>query len=304
MLVIVPPYGANIDSHVYEKMRSKFCDEYNLVVMQCDYFGNKFMVTDKTEANHMIDGFLHCLKGGEHIKIRTAESVYEFNDMGVMQALDVVSSTLNILYWLKKEGYSINTKKIILFGTSHGSYLSYLANAICPGLYQCIIDISSYITPYYKEKKRELRLTRGDIEVVLEYEQFLNGNPHYCYSEELYNLKYLYKTVKNNCKIISFHGAEDVMVPLEEKQAFISEIENSELIIIEKEDVDAILFKNAEHGLGVDFFELFRMLMPMLKPLLRQRSNDIQLQKKVILGDSAQIIVSYENGLPELTKID
>lgn len=43
IVVFVPGFGGNIDSKVYKKMRETFADQYNLVTMQCDYFGSRYM---------------------------------------------------------------------------------------------------------------------------------------------------------------------------------------------------------------------------------------------------------------------
>lgn len=43
MLVLIPGYGGNIDSHVFRKMREVFAEQYNFITVQCDYFGNRFM---------------------------------------------------------------------------------------------------------------------------------------------------------------------------------------------------------------------------------------------------------------------
>ncbi|VDH00935.1 Uncharacterised protein [Lysinibacillus sphaericus] len=45
LLLLVPGFGGNIESKVYRKMRVIFADHYNLVVVQCSYFGDEFMQT-------------------------------------------------------------------------------------------------------------------------------------------------------------------------------------------------------------------------------------------------------------------
>ena len=39
ILLLIPGFGGNSKSNVYKKMRNIFADKYNLVVVQCDYFG-------------------------------------------------------------------------------------------------------------------------------------------------------------------------------------------------------------------------------------------------------------------------
>ena len=49
MLVLIPGYGGNIDSHVFRKMREVFAEQYNFITVQCDYFGNRFMDSNEPE---------------------------------------------------------------------------------------------------------------------------------------------------------------------------------------------------------------------------------------------------------------
>lgn len=46
--------GGNIDSTFFCKMRMTFVDTYNLITVQCDYFVNQFMDTEKPEQVKMI----------------------------------------------------------------------------------------------------------------------------------------------------------------------------------------------------------------------------------------------------------
>ena len=74
------------------------------------------------------------------------------------------------------------------------------------------------------------------------------------------------------------------MVDAQEKAQFISQVQNAELMMIGAEDVDGVLCKSADHGLDMDFFVLFQMMMPLISKLLRQKSSTIELQNTVFLG--------------------
>ena len=308
ILVFISGYGATVDSHVFQKMRKEFCDRYNVITVQCDYFGSQYL---KPELNEMIK-LLHSLgrlpeleNERQGFMNEISETEDEFNDMGIMQALDHVSSLLSLFDELRANDIIFNTKKIILFGSSHGGYLSYLVNAICPGLVSCIIDISSYLVPYYMENNRLYRDPELDVKVGVEY--FIKTHPAYRYHEKLYDLRFLYQKIENTCKIIAFQGTEDWMVDAQEKAQFISQVQNAELMMIGAEDVDGVLCKSADHGLDMDFFVLFQMMMPLISKLLRQKSSTIELQNTVFLGGGkdgeAYIRLSYETGLPQLIDI-
>lgn len=74
------------------------------------------------------------------------------------------------------------------------------------------------------------------------------------------------------------------MVDAQEKEQFISQVQNAELMMIGTEDVDGVLCKSAGHGLDMDFFVLFQMMMPLISKLLREKSSTIELQNTVFLG--------------------
>ncbi|MGF9699809.1 hypothetical protein [Paenibacillus sp. MABNR03] len=90
-------------------MRSVFADEYNLVSIQCDYFGLEFM---------------------QHSPL--PESLYNFNDMGIMQALDNLTAIGIVEQILKDNNLNFNAGKVIAYGHSHGAYLAYLLNVLSP----------------------------------------------------------------------------------------------------------------------------------------------------------------------------
>lgn len=306
MLILIPGYGGDMNSNIFRKMRETFCDEYNLVVMQCDYFGNRYMDAKLPEN---VGEFLaddSFLKGHVMYLRKTKESIEEFNDMGMMQALDIVNATLETLDYLEKNRMRLNWDRIILFGTSHGAYLAHLCNLICPKLYTNLIDISAYLKPTYLSEKRGDIVQRGNVRIILIIEQFINAHPEMQYHSKLYDLRFLYKSMQNSCRILAFQGAKDEMVHTEEKEAFIKQLSNAEIMIIREEDVDNVLVTSASHGLGMDFIQLFKMLMPLLNQRPREkRSREMLLeQKKVFLGDeTASVVINYESGRAELEKL-
>ena len=304
LLILVPGYGGNINSNVYRKMKKEIPDKYNMIVMQCDYFGNKYMHSDNPK---ILESLLSC-QNLEKIILEwkctpadMGETINEFNDMGIMQALDIVNSTLNFIIMNLRDGKEINMNKIVLFGHSHGAYISYIANRICPKLYSYIIDISSYIYPYYINNDRDIMYTFGEIgreELIIE--PFVKENKEVLYDEKLYNLKYLYEKFENNCNIIAVHGTEDWMVPISEKKSFIDKIDNAEIVIITPDMVDEKLFKNADHGLGADYLELVDVFLPMIANNTERKS---ELELDAIVNVNDELIISYQTGIPELQYI-
>ncbi|EDS76688.1 conserved hypothetical protein [Clostridium botulinum C str. Eklund] len=60
-----------------------------------------------------------------------------------MQAIDNIIAVISVMNMMYEQNVEFNARKMILFGNSHGSYLSYLCNALTPTLFTLLIDNSS-----------------------------------------------------------------------------------------------------------------------------------------------------------------
>lgn len=262
ILCLIPGYGGHIDSKVYHKMRCQFADEYNLAVLQCDYFGIRYMQNYEMEVNI----FKKINKEQNIIEIETEESWADCNDMGPLQAMDIISMLLWFVRKTVQEENPFNADKIIAYGFSHGAYLAYLANRLCSGLLKVIIDNSAYIYPPYLECIRDLLFTDVKENAVSGHINYLvRSEPQMRLPREFYDLFLLYENFNNECRIISLHGTEDKMVTAGEKKALIDKIgEKAAMVAIHPSNVDGVVFKNAEHGLGADFVKLFQWIEPIM----------------------------------------
>ncbi|WGU93759.1 DUF2920 family protein [Paenibacillus dendritiformis] len=231
LLLLIAGYGGHPQSNVYQKMRKTFADDFNLICIQCDYFGQEFMQDEVLE-----------------------ESVEDFNDMSFMQAIDNINAVLFVIEALQSKNLDINYGKVIVYGHSHGAYLSYVCNAFAPDLFTMLIDNSSYLYPLYLVSDRKLQYP--DREVIFHYlaSDFPKEN-------EIFFLPSLYSKVENQCKIISYNGTHDLMVPQESKEKFCRGIHPSYFELITVDRVDGELFKSTHHGLGADFLRLFNYTM-------------------------------------------
>lgn len=328
ILLLIPGFGGHANSNVYKKMRSNFADQHNLVTVQCDYFGWEFM--QKTNqitfnfsegelaaiftlqeyndifANGSLD-FRKLLHYGRKYSInilckeKLNEDISNFNDMGIMQALDNVSSVLTIIDLLNKKGLKFNQGKIILYGHSHGAYLSYLCNAFAPNLFSLIVDNSSWLIPLYINKNRMINHSIGNAILTTEFE-YLAKN---IFNEsELLFLPILYKKFINKCKILSFHGVTDQLISHQEKSKFCKNIDNCLYNEISESDVDDRVFKSTNHGLDADYLELFDYAITKF-------SVDFSIEKRQHSAITYQtskhrLSIDYAYGLPNvlLEKID
>ena len=100
------------------------------------------------------------------------ENEEEFNEMGLMQAIDNITALLAVMKKTAEDGYTFNSKKVILYGNSHGAYLCHLCNILMPNFISLIIDNSGWIYLVHINKDRhslavETRKTK--IKVVFDY---------------------------------------------------------------------------------------------------------------------------------------
>lgn len=320
ILLLIPGFGASAQSNVYKKMRSVFADQYNLVTVQCDYFGQEFMkhsqsVNINISKEKLIDIFTReeieniyskgfdpdlFIEIGRKYNLNVAvkevlnESRENFNDMGIMQAIDNLTALHYVIGILKDNQLTFNAKKIILFGQSHGAYLSYMCNALAPQLFSLLIDNSAWIFPVYLKSSRFLTTQIDKITLQTEFEYLARKLD---YDESFLNLQSLYRKFENKCKIVCYHGTTDNLISHVEKRSFCDEIQHCTFYKIETKDIDGNLFKSTNHGLGADFFAFFAHVMENASFGHSEEIAEIPIQintKKNVYE------VHYENGMPVL----
>lgn len=322
LILFIPGFGGNAQSNVYKKMRRNFADQYNLVTIQCDYFGQEFM----QEANELRAGFTYedlsqiftnkemgkiYSKGSfqfdEFIKVSgnyninlpvkaiINENLTNFNDMGVMQALDNVTAVMAVIAILKDNGLDFNAKKIIAYGHSHGAYLSYLCNAFSPGLFSLLIDNSAWISPVYLYQSRHLYKRYSKMTLDIEFDYYASHRP---FDQDILSLDSLYENTENSCKVISFQGTKDNLVDSKKKALFCSKIDECDFRLVGPELVDGKVFKSTSHGLDADFLELFEFV---IRDIDFSKSKTLEIENQTIITKENRYFFDFENGLVKLT---
>lgn len=313
ILLLVPGFGGEINSKIYRKMRNFFSAEYNLVVIQCEYFGSEFMqiannLTINTEQLSMnlpdklkkklLSGVMNLsdavnnYNGYIPATAKLNETLDHFNDMGFMQAIDLITAIESVKLILKDNNYCFNERRIIGYGHSHGAYLLHLSNILSPNLYSFIIDNSSWIKPVYASESRFLMLNYNNkkIEVRFDYilKKFLND-------DKILDLRNMKINSEIHTQILCFQGVNDTLVDYKEKEEFIIGFRNSEFIKISDEDVDFVLYNSSKHGLEADFIELFEYAIKKEKNIKKNNSfqSDININNMKI--------TSHNEGLPIFT---
>lgn len=320
ILFLIAGFGGNSNSNVYKKMRSLYADKYNMITIQCDYYGYEFM---QAPSNTHIDieamnktfnslGFENstdlqsildiCSQNNITLKFKEIlkETLSYHNDMGIMQAIDNLTALIAILSIIKDNGYSINQNKIVLYGHSHGSYLSYLCNALAPNICTHIIDNSSWLFPTYLKKNRYMTIYSKNPDIISQVEfEYLASKMDY--DEELLNLKNLYTKFDNKCSIISFHGTTDNLISDTEKKEFCQMFDNIKFYQISSDKIDGSIFKSTDHGLGADFLKLYDYIVEnnLFETKLLNRS--FSLENITYETSKYKYIIDYSMDIPILT---
>lgn len=273
ILILIPGFGGNANSKVYTKMRSYFADQYNLVTIQCDYFGLEFMQSEIRE-----------------------ETDENFNDMGPLQAMDLLSSVVIVQEILRDNDLAYDANKIIAFGHSHGAYLAYMANAFAPNFFNLIIDNSSWLIPAYLAKNMVRKLTDEGESLTFKYRVKDRAD----FDVEIYDLTKLYKKLRSSCVIHSFHGDDDNLITLEAKRNFILPLKNAYLHEITAGQINEI-FRSNTHGLDADFLKMFDYVMKEIKPEFR-RGKNVALQTHRFETSKFSYLIEFDNKVPLLTR--
>lgn len=322
-------FRGHSNTNIAKKMRRVFADEYNLVAIQCDYFGNKFMQKPKKlmpQNKHMeyftkeelikiykrgsfnIENFFEiCEKYELKMKLRedlSEENEDEFNEMGLMQAMDNITALLAVMQSLADNGEVFNSKKVILHGNSHGAYLCHLCNILAPNLVSLIIDNSGWIYPeHIKEDRRSLNMELGKtkIKVVFDYKA-----RHIIDDHEIINLSNLYSQYKNRATVVAYHGEKDTLITLEDKRKFCETLPNTTFNEVNSDTlqsyIDKEMFKNTKHGMGANFINLVDYVLNNLDFQFEKSTEFKRPENQYLESEKYRYIFTYDTDIPSFVK--
>lgn len=323
VLMYIYGFRGYAEANIFKKMRDLLADKYNLIIVQCNYFGYEFMQKSKkailddkykvfftedellniwTEDGFQIDEFVKLI-GGAPFELYLKEDLTDeteecFAEMGIMQAMDNINALITVLSKIKENGQVFNSNKIMVFGNSHGAYLSHLCNILAPGLISLIIDNSGWIFPrYFVKNSRVLTEIRQEtkINIVFDYKA------RYIIEDfKILDLESLYSIYDNKAKIIAFHGENDELFSVKDKSIFINSIENAEMKQITLENLSEYkgIFLNVKHGLGANFITLFEYVMSNFD-LKFDINTEFELPRNIRLEtDTYKYEIDYTRGMP------
>lgn len=271
IFLLVPGFGGNIDSKIYKKLLKILPDKYNIVTVQCEYFGSEFMQEVKNldfiglqnifssqkvveyQKNHAL--FSEEIKENEYaLNAREIlnESIENYADLSFMQAIDILTAIKAIQIILRENGLPFNEDRVLAYGQSQGAYLLLLANRIMPNIFSFIIDNSAWEYPKYLTHNRINVTQYGKSKIKVHFDYFAKKILDF----DSLRLNTIYKEFENKAYIFSILGAGDTLLNIEEKKQFITNTNNTYLEFIDLDKVDGEIYKSIGHGLDANFIKL------------------------------------------------
>lgn len=313
ILLFIAGYGGNASSNVYKKMRSQFADQYNLITLQCDYFGHEFMQEPDKDMNipieclqqhfaqEQIQALFHNYQENEHLlygktfpfPVIMDESPENYNDMGPVQAMDQLIALKIVSDILEQNHCVYNAHKIIAYGQSHGAYLAHLCNCYMRDIFSAIIDNSSYIRPYFLTHTRDYELQTPHFTIIKQIKYLASKLDN---DLNLMDLSFLYTQFHNKANIIAFQGSDDNMTTYQNKYEWISAIPNSNFEYIDSSHVDNHIFHSTLHGMDADFLHLFSYVMEHYT--MESQATSLQFKDNTIQTNHFTYHISMEDGIP------
>lgn len=235
----------------------------------------------------------------------------EYQNFGLMQALDI----LNALCFVKNNPPFKLAKdyKSLLFGTSHGGYIAFLAAKFAPWLIDAVVENSGYVSAIFrllgfgKELDYE-KITESAVETENVVFAF-NTKTHwtsdkkskYYFSEAHNKIRSASEHLQTQSKhhkplYISYHSINDDLALPQEKIKLYEKLVNLGFearlhMIKDKSEVDGEFIKNLNHGMDMSLKTLIQKELP---PLLARTFKRDKKEKKHITYVSEDLEYHFE----------
>ena len=231
----------------------------------------------------------------------------EYQNFGVMQALDV----LNAVLYTKKNICDQKFKNIpvVMVGSSHGGYLAHMCAKIAPWLVNAVIDNSSYAKFLWQliGFGKEIDFTRffgcgtGNL-----YENLnlyfcdktywtLNDKSPYYFNESREEIRNILnpKHLKVQSKFkktfyIGYHCVNDDIAPAKDKTELYEALKKLKFdatlhMIKDESEVDGKFIKSLTHGMGMSYKLLLQRELPgVMKKILSKKDKKDGIDEKCI----------------------
>ena len=244
----------------------------------------------------------------------------EYNNFGLMQALDII----NAIYFVRKNSAKFKlskTPKTLLFGTSHGGYLGFLCAKFAPWLIDAVVENSGYVVApfrFYGLGKDLDPINLDDVELTIPLDAFANiipctftkthftantNSPNFFCKARLdirnpLNESQLKTQTKHQNKpiFVSYHSVRDELDSAQNKEKFFEILQNSGFeaslrVVKDESEIDGKFIKNLEHGMGMSIKSLIKKELP---PLLARHFAHEKDEKREIAYKSENLEYKFK----------
>lgn len=318
ILLLTSGFGESVTSDECVQARQRLADEHNFVTVQCEYFGNRFMGTqlnpsftfkkaalqqvftpdewqqiDEGDSLNMTKLLEYGVNYPIHLEgvNQLGESLQEFNDMGMMQALDNVAAVLTVMAILDDNELPYDRSRIVAYGHGHGAYIQHLCNAMAPRLFAAQVDYHSWLFPDYLALPRVLHYQRGRMKQSILFDYLARKQP---IDQELLRLPSLYRRFQNQSRLICFEDRntdEELRIA---KKSFCHQVPNATYI-------ECGGIQEAAKYVDNDYYTMFDYAMNMLKLDARESASG-ELMNTQVHTAMYRYDITYNLGLPQLTR--
>jgi len=273
--------------------------------------------------NNMCDG-MYILNSLEKIGFKSCFADFitdtkgDHQDFGLIQAIDVLTVVADLKQ--NKKYKNINWSKLSIVGSSHGGYIASMCDKLAPNTFSTVVNNSGWIKayidfPYNKTSGNyaTLKATTKDNNYWSKDKNDKNflSLDHY-EIRDLSHTKHLKKHLKikdniKSCKYIFIHTSEDHLIPINEKDKYIKELEENGYDITyirlsNLSQLDGKTFKNLKHGANASIKGL------VIDYIIKNRyklntiiNNDFDLNSKIkYTCKNGKYIINYKNKYPKV----
>ncbi|MBF0033204.1 DUF2920 family protein [Citrobacter freundii] len=242
----------------------------------------------------------------------------EYQNFGLLPALDIINAINDV-----RSNFDMGNSKIILIGSSYGGYIANMVEKIAPGMVDAIIDNSSWSAPNMKYIiGRELDNTelhqRLDSHVIMGLYvkspwTLTNNLPNTLSKSRIKMRSFDSEQISQmihqgggDCLYVFYHYLNDKIAPAKEKLEMILSIQKSNKnkiicnILKNKKDIDGVLVKTLEHGLGMSIFELFKKHFPEISKEITNKPKR-NIKNKVTQYQCDDLVYSFDNSTHPMT---
>ncbi len=298
--------GYNVDPSLlfFKKLRRYLANKYNLITFSVEYLGMKAVKTRRLFVRSFhnsnirnVKEFIKCNKGKDLsnkllLIERYDEDVFyndhDYVDFGFIQALDIAQVIIDIL-----NSYKLDAKRIYLFGSSLGAFVSEMVVKFLPNIVKGVFNISGLL---YIEPERILNkgLTKAIIDMDNTLVSMLTHSP---YSEEaieklsqslsdmldIRNLLNKDHWKESECTHVLIGGEEDHLVKKDELIEFFEVVGKKHrafLKVFKSSEIDGKIIRHAGHSLGGNVAAIFEIFFSQIEPEILKHNS-----KNLLYGD-------------------